>query len=264
MEARGESVGGRGSGLLDSIPGWALAAAAAAAIVAVLGALAIVGGDSLPDRRGPPVEELAVESVELAPNQIELTLRNTGPDPVEVAQAFVNDAYVDFNGADASRSAGSAPRPSTLDYPWQEGQPYLVSLVTSTGVVIEHEIAAAVETPSADGDLFALMALLGLYVGVIPVALGMLLLPAMRRSRPGWIRILMAVTIGLLGVPRRRRHPRGRSRSAASRAARSAASSCSSRRRARLSAAHRRSIATCAAARAGAAAPGAGRRASWR
>ena len=197
MEARGESVGGRGSGLLDSIPGWALAAAAAAAIVAVLGALAIVGGDSLPDRRGPAVEELAVESVELAPNRIELSLRNTGPDPVEVSQAFVNDAYVDFNGAtEPIGRLGSET--ATLSYPWQEGQPYLVSLVTSTGVVIEHEIAAAVETPSADGDLFALMALLGVYVGVIPVALGMLLLPAMRRSRPGWIRILMAVTIGLL------------------------------------------------------------------
>ena len=58
-----------------------------------------------------------------------------------------------------------------------------MSLVTSTGVVIEHEIAAAVETPKADGDLFALMALLGTYVGIIPVVLGMLLLPAMRRFK---------------------------------------------------------------------------------
>ena len=54
---------------------------------------------------------------------------------------FVNDAYVDF---EASRRADRPARQSTtltLDYPWQEGQPYLVSMVTSTGVVIEHEIA---------------------------------------------------------------------------------------------------------------------------
>ena len=86
----------------------------------------------------------------------------------------------------------------TVDFPWQDGQPYLVSLVTSTGAVIEHEIPVAVETPDNDGDLFALMALLGLYVGVIPVTLGMLLLPAMRRFRPAWMRVIMAVTVGLL------------------------------------------------------------------
>jgi zinc transporter ZupT len=86
----------------------------------------------------------------------------------------------------------------SLVYPWQEGSPYLVSLVTSTGAVIEHEIDVAVETPRADGDLFGLMALLGTYVGVIPVALGMLLLPAMRRFKRDWIRVLMALTVGLL------------------------------------------------------------------
>ncbi len=42
------------------------------------------------------------------------------------------------------------------------------------------------------------MALLGTYVGVIPVLLGMLWLPLLRRSKPGVIRMLMAFTIGLL------------------------------------------------------------------
>jgi zinc transporter ZupT len=43
------------------------------------------------------------------------------------------------------------------------------------------------------------MALLGLYVGVIPVALGMLWLPWLRRVPATWLRTLMALTIGLLG-----------------------------------------------------------------
>jgi zinc transporter ZupT len=42
------------------------------------------------------------------------------------------------------------------------------------------------------------MALLGLYVGVIPIALGMLWLPWVRRIPPGWFRGVMAVTVGLL------------------------------------------------------------------
>ncbi len=185
------------AGPLGRIPAWGLAVAAGAVIVAVLLVLALVGGDSLPERLGPPVEELAVEQTVLEPGLIELSLRNTGPDDVTIAQAFVNDAFVDFDGAEGEIGRLGSETIGLM-YPWQEGQPYLVSLVTSTGAVIEHEIPLAVETPATDGDLFALMALLGIYVGVIPVGLGMLLLPAMRQFKPSWMRALMAVTVGLL------------------------------------------------------------------
>jgi len=198
MEARTETGEAVGGSALGRLPGWALAAGALALIAAALVALAVAGGDALPERSGPPVEELAVERTVLKPNRIELTLRNTGPDPVEVSQAFVNDAFVDFEGS-AGRIGRLGSETVTLAYPWQEGQPYLVSLVTSTGVVIEHEIAAAVETPTADGDFFGLMALLGTYVGIIPVVLGMLMLPAMRRFSSRWVRVLLALTVGLLG-----------------------------------------------------------------
>jgi zinc transporter, ZIP family len=197
MEARTETGEAAGRSALGRLPGWALAAGALALIAAALVALAVAGGDALPERTGPPVEELAVERTVLEPNRIELSLRNTGPDPVEIAQAFVNDAYVDFE-ATAGRIGRLGSETVTLAYPWQEGQPYLVSLVSSTGVVIEHEIPAAVETPAADGDFFGLMALLGTYVGIIPVVLGMLLLPAMRRFSSRWVRVLLALTVGLL------------------------------------------------------------------
>lgn len=171
------------------------------AVVLLLGlalaALAVVGGRSLPERIGPPVEEIAVEQVRMSPGRIDLTVRNAGPDPVRVAQVFVNDAFVDVRGGEQP----IAPRRSTvltLDYPWQEGQPYLVSMLTSTGLVIEHEIAAAVETPTGGRDLFAVMALLGAYVGIIPVVLGMLLLPVLRRIGKGAMCFLLAVTVGLL------------------------------------------------------------------
>jgi zinc transporter, ZIP family len=194
MEARGETLQ---RGPLDGVPTFVLGGGVALLIAAVLVILAVAGGDSLPERLGPPVEELAVERTELSPNRIDLTVRNTGPDEVTVAQAFVNDAFVDFSGADEPIGRLGSDTVA-LTYPWQEGQPYVVSLVTSTGVVIEHEIAAAVETPKADGDLFGLMALLGTYVGIVPVIMGMMLLPAMRRFNPDWIRVLMAITVGLL------------------------------------------------------------------
>ena len=180
------------------VPAWALGAIPLALIVAALVALLTVGGDTLGERLGPPVEEIAVERTVLRPGEIELTVRNAGPDPVVVAQMFVNDAYVDYTTT-GNEIGRNATQTFTLDYPWQQDSPYLVTLVSETGATTEHEIPVAVATPSADGSFFGLMALLGTYVGIIPVALGMLFLPFLRRVRQHWIRFFMAVTIGLLG-----------------------------------------------------------------
>lgn len=179
-------------------PAWALALVPLALIAAALAALLAFGGDTLGERVGPPIEELAVERTKLEPAQIELTVRNPGPDPVTVAQVFVADAYVDYEttGAEIGRLGTET---FTLDYPWQDGSPYLVTFVTETGVTIEHSIAAAVETPTGGGGFLGLMALLGLYVGVLPVLLGMLFLPFLRQAKESWIRFFMALTIGLLG-----------------------------------------------------------------
>jgi hypothetical protein len=181
------------------VPKWALGLVPLALIAAALVALLTVGGDTLGERRGPPAEDLAVEQTVLRPGEIELTLRNVGPDPAEVAQVFVNDTYVDFTESDQGSVGRLDTSTLTLTYPWQEGSPLLTTLVTSTGATIEHEIEAAVATPQADGSFYGLMALLGTYVGVIPVALGMLFLPFLGRVREHWIRVFMAATIGLLG-----------------------------------------------------------------
>ena len=180
-----------------SLPIWLLGLAAVLFLGGALSGLALLAGPSLPDRNGPPVEQLAVERTELLPGTISLTVRNTGPDPVQVAQVFVNDAYVDVTGGvePISRLATDTLR---LDYPWQDGQPYVVSLVTSSGAVIEYDIDAAVATPRAGPGFFALMALLGTYVGILPVLLGMLLLPVLRRAGSLVVRVLLAVTVGLL------------------------------------------------------------------
>ena len=180
------------------LPRWLLGLLPLLLIAAAAAAFATLGGPGLGERRGPPVEELAVERAVLHPGTIELTVRNAGPDAVTIAQAQVNDAFVQFTGGEQP-----VPRLATatviLQQPWVEGEAYEVALVTSTGATIAHEIAAAVETPANDVSFFALMALLGVYVGVIPVALGMLWLPWIRRAPPPWLRAVMAVTVGLLG-----------------------------------------------------------------
>ncbi|TDO30995.1 zinc transporter ZupT [Kribbella sp. VKM Ac-2527] len=183
--------------LRGQLPAWVLVIATVAAAAVALTILAVLGSRSLPERTGPPVEELAIERTVLSPGIIELTVRNTGPDPVQIAQVSVNDVYVGFTGSTEplGRLATDTLR---LDYPWQEGQPYGVSILTSTGAVIEHEVPVAVETPATGGGLLALMVLLGTYVGVLPVALGMVFLPVLRRAGRSVVRVLLALTVGLL------------------------------------------------------------------
>jgi hypothetical protein len=180
------------------VPTWLLAIVPLALIAVAIAAFAMLGGPGLGDRRGAPVEELAVEKTVLRPGVIELTLRNDGPDAVTIAQAQVNDAFVPFTGAD--RPVGRLEATTVrLQQPWIEGEAYSIALITSSGATIAHEIAAAAESPRAGLSFYGLMALLGVYVGVIPIALGMLWLPWVRRIPRGWLRALMALTIGLLG-----------------------------------------------------------------
>jgi zinc transporter, ZIP family len=179
------------------VPAWLLGLIPLILIMLAVGAFALLDGPGLGERRGPPVEALAVERTKLTPGVIELTVRNDGPDEVRIAQAVVNDAFVQFSGAD-SPIGRLQTATVQIQQPWIEGEAYEVSLITSTGGTFAHEIPVAVETPANDLSFFGLMALLGIYVGVIPVAIGMLWLPWVRRIPPGWLRVVMALTIGLL------------------------------------------------------------------
>jgi len=186
------------AGASRGLPAWLLAVVPLLLILVAIGAFVALDGPGIGERRGPPVEELSFERTKLSPGAIELTVRNDGPDPVTIAQVIVNDAFASFTGAeqpiDRLKTATIA-----VQQPWIEGEAYEVALLTSAGTTITHEIPVAVQTPSADVGFFGLMALLGIYVGVIPIALGMLWLPWIRRIPPAWMRFVMALTVGLLG-----------------------------------------------------------------
>jgi zinc transporter ZupT len=182
----------------SGLPAWALGLIPLVLIGVVVGAFALLGGPGLGERTGPPVEEVSVEQTVLRPGAIELTLRNDGPDSVEVAQVSVNDAFAPF-AADGGREIGRLGSTTLrISYPWIEGEAYEIRVLTSTGGTVDAAIPVATETPSADLDFYGLMALLGIYVGIIPVGLGMLWLPFVRRVGAGWIAALMAFTVGLL------------------------------------------------------------------
>jgi ZIP family zinc transporter len=147
----------------------------------------------------PPVEELTLQRIEFpAPGQIRIHLVNGGPEPVTVSQVMVDDAYWTFvmSGEPTLERLDDA----TIDvpYPWVRGEPVKVTLVTTSGVTFTHEVGVAMESPRADARYLSTFALLGIYVGVVPVFLGLLWLPFLRGVSRQWTDFLLALTMGLL------------------------------------------------------------------
>ena len=148
-------------------------------------------------RAVPPVEAIAVERTTLTKDHIELRLRNDGPDTVTIAQLLVDDAYTPFVIGDAELGRLESTTLS-FDYPWDEGLPLAMGILTSTGLVIEHDIEAAALTPALDARTLWIYASLGLYIGVVPVGVGLLWFPALKRASRKWLTFFLAFTVGLL------------------------------------------------------------------
>lgn len=147
----------------------------------------------------PPLEELSIQRITFPePGQIRLELMNSGPDPVTVAQVLVDDAYWQYTIAPGHTLNRLGQATIDIPYPWVDGEPLPITLITSTGITFEEEVEVAVRSPRVDGRTLLAYGLLGIYVGVIPVALGMLWFPFMRQVDRKWMNAILALTIGLL------------------------------------------------------------------
>ena len=177
-------------------PNWLVALLPLVLLAALIGVFVAFDAPGL-ERNGVPVEEIAVERTELHPDEIELTIRNDGPDAVQIVQAIVNDGFTSFEQDDDELARLDRSK-VTIQYPWIEGEAYEIALLTSTGGTVDASVEVAAETPEADTGFYGLMGLIGLYVGIIPVAIGMLWLPWMRRLDRRWLQFLLALTVGLL------------------------------------------------------------------
>jgi len=146
----------------------------------------------------PPIERLSFQRVTLEPGFIVASMLNDGPDTITIAQVQVDDAFWTFT-ADAGLALGHLGRTALrIPYPWVHGEAHLVRVLTSTGTAFEHEIAVAVATPTPNARFLGIFTLIGLYVGVIPVAIGLLWFPFLTRLSPRAMDFLLALTVGLL------------------------------------------------------------------
>jgi ZIP family zinc transporter len=147
----------------------------------------------------PPVEELTLERVRLPePGVMEVSVVNGGPEAVTIAQIMVDDANW-VHTVDGSRRVERLERRTVrIPYPWVEGEPLTVAVVTNTGLTFSTEIAVATQSPPVDARYLGTFALLGVYAGVIPVFIGLLWLPFVRSIERRWIDFFLSLTIGLL------------------------------------------------------------------
>ena len=147
----------------------------------------------------PPVEEAAIERVNLTPGLISLDVRTDGSESVVVAQVQVDTAYRVFTATPATTGTRLGLTRIDVPYPWIEGEAHHIALVTSTGAIIDHTIEVATATPVLSGTSLGLLAAVGLLLGAVPVATGLLAWPAMRALSRPTMNFLLALTIGLLG-----------------------------------------------------------------
>ena len=145
-----------------------------------------------------PVEALTIERTVLKSGQIELLVRNAGPEPLSVAQVIINDAVWPFSVSPDPSIPRLRKATIHLAYPWSQGETYAIRLFTANALPFDVTIPVAFETPEPDSRTFLSFTLIGLYVGVLPVYLGLFWFPALRQLGRKWMTFLLALTAGLL------------------------------------------------------------------
>ncbi len=162
-------------------------------------ALILATNGGIGDRNGPPIEELSIQRITLPEaGEIVVDVVNEGPDDITLAQVQVDGAYWNFT-IEPDNTLGRLDRATiTIPYPWVEDETHALAFVTSSGIVFDAEIAVAVESPSSDAETIARFALIGFYVGIVPVAIGMLWFPTVRHLGRRALQFILALTIGLL------------------------------------------------------------------
>jgi len=181
--------------------GWRLWAVVPVLLLALAVGAVVTSGSSLVDLVGtnpPPADEFDIRRVEFSPGEIRITVRNPQPDELTIANVNVDDAIVPYT-VDGSATIGRL-RSSTIvvPYDWVEEDPISVGVTSSTGIQTVKEIPAAIATPEPSVEGFFGYAVIGALVGVLPVALGLLWLPALRQASAVWLSAFMAFTAGLL------------------------------------------------------------------
>jgi ZIP family zinc transporter len=147
---------------------------------------------------GVPLPEITIEKINFVESEIQVTVRNTGPIPVEVVMADVNDR---IQPAAVEPDRFLERYETTLvriPFEWNEAEPYTIGLTVEDGTRFEREIKSAAPALKPDLEFVGFFAIIGTYVGIIPVMIGLLWLPFIKKISKSKYHFFLALTVGLL------------------------------------------------------------------
>ncbi len=158
----------------------------------------IVGPGSDMIDLGVALPELTIEKIDFVESQILVTVRNTGPIPADVALADVNDRVQPAAIEPDRHLERFETALVKIPFNWNEGEPYTIGLTTSDGTRFEKGVDAAAPALEPNSDTVGFLLLIGTYVGVIPILIGLMWLPFIRKISNQKYIFFLALTVGLL------------------------------------------------------------------
>ena len=147
---------------------------------------------------GTPLPSITIERIEFHEGEIISLIRNTGPETIEIAQADVNDRITAAAIEPGKTLSRFAEAKIIIPFSWEPGVPYEIGITTSDGTRFSKGIEAAALAPAPDIQQASFFAVIGTYVGVIPVLIGLLWYPFIKRLSANKYNFFLSLTTGLL------------------------------------------------------------------
>ena len=147
---------------------------------------------------GVPMPEVTIEKIEFQEGRIVAFIRNTGPVDITIAQADINDR-IHLAAIEPSRSLPRLTEAQVIiPFPWNTAEPYEVGITTSDGVRFSKNVEAAAQVLTPNVEQVLLFAIIGAFVGIIPIMIGLLWYPFIRRLNTNKYNFFLSLTAGLL------------------------------------------------------------------
>jgi ZIP family zinc transporter len=185
------------------LPRWVSAVIPVLLLVLVLGAFVFSSPLAGVQGGGEPLPDVSVTHATIPNDEtVVLHVTNNGPESVTISQVLVDEAYWNFEVEGAGGDQTLAPRENArvvVPYHWNSGWDLDVELVLSDGATFGHVIEAPQQSPGFSADVLWTLALIGLFVGVIPVALGMLWFPFLQTMSDRALHAVLLFAAGVLG-----------------------------------------------------------------
>ena len=183
--------------MTSSKPKIAISAIAPIVLLAIL-IVFLLGPASTFLQFGIVLPEISIEKVEFIGNEIQATVRNTGPIDVNVVVADVNDRIQPAAIEPDRHLERFETALVRIPFDWNEGQPYTIGLTIDDGTRFEKQIDAASASLEPNSELFVFLGIIGLLIGVVPIMIGLLWYPFIKKLGKNAFNFFLAFTIGLL------------------------------------------------------------------